>query len=173
MHEGKLLRERLQAGSLCLGTFNTSSDPCITELLCGSGYEFLVIDAEHPGKLTQSTQPYDRRVAGIVAGAEGLGSTVRIGAQGFDFDVALAGRVYCLVDATRFGVQPGDLLTTSATPGHAMKVTDPDRAPGAVLGKAMEPLEQGTAPLCVATRGVVANDIVVGFVDFETTWQFL
>jgi len=47
MNEGKLLRDRLRAGSTCLGTFNSSSDPCITELLCGSGYEFIVIDAEH------------------------------------------------------------------------------------------------------------------------------
>ena len=47
MNKGKLLRDRLRAGSTCLGTFNTSSDPCITELLCGSGYEFIVIDAEH------------------------------------------------------------------------------------------------------------------------------
>ena len=47
MNEGKPLRDRLRAGSTCLGTFNTSSDPCITELLCESGYEFIVIDCEH------------------------------------------------------------------------------------------------------------------------------
>ena len=39
------------------------------------------------------------------------------------------GRVYCLADA-RFGaIKPGDLLTTSGTPGHAMKVADHDRGP--------------------------------------------
>jgi len=103
----------------------------------------LVIDPDHPGKLTLSTQAYDKRVAGIAAGANGLGSAVRVGAGQFDLDVALAGRVYCQVDATEHGVEPGDLLTTSAVPGHAMKVTDPARAMGAVLGKAMEPLKQG------------------------------
>ena len=103
----------------------------------------LVIDPDHPGKLTLSTQAYDKRVAGIAAGANGLGSAVRLGAGQFDLDVALAGRVYCQVDATEHGVEPGDLLTTSAVPGHAMKVTDPARAMGAVLGKAMEPLRQG------------------------------
>jgi len=103
----------------------------------------LVIDPDHPGKLTLSTQAYDKRVAGIAAGANGLGSAVRLGAGQFDLDVALAGRVYCQVDATEHGVEPGDLLTTSAVPGHAMKVTDPARAMGAVLGKAMEPLKQG------------------------------
>ena len=103
----------------------------------------LVIDPVHPGKLALSTQAYDKRVAGIAAGANGLGSAVRLGAGQFDLDVALAGRVYCQVDATEHGVEPGDLLTTSAVPGHAMKVTDPARAMGAVLGKAMEPLKQG------------------------------
>jgi hypothetical protein len=103
----------------------------------------LVIDPDHPGQLTISRTPYDSRVAGIVAGARGLGSAVRLGAGQFDYDVALAGRVYCNVDATQMGVEPGDLLTTSAVPGYAMKVTDPAQAQGAILGKAMERLEQG------------------------------
>lgn len=40
-------------------------------------------------------------------------------------------------------VEPGDLLTTSATPGYAVKATDYARAQGAILGKAMEKLEKG------------------------------
>ncbi len=103
----------------------------------------LVIDVENAGQLAISHGPYDRKVAGIVAGANGLGSAVRLGAGQYDFDVALAGRVYCNVDASYGAIQPGDLLTTSPTPGHAMKVTDRDKAQGAILGKAMQPLEQG------------------------------
>jgi hypothetical protein len=103
----------------------------------------LVIDPDDPGKLRLSTEPYDSKVAGIVAGAKGLGSGVRLGAGQFDYDVALAGRVYCMVDAGETDVRPGDLLTTSATPGHAMKVTDAMRGQGAILGKAMDKLEKG------------------------------
>jgi hypothetical protein len=103
----------------------------------------LVIDAENAGQLAISSAPYDRKVAGIVAGANGLGSAVRLGAGQYDFDVALAGRVYCNVDATYGAIQPGDLLTTSPTPGYAMKVTDHEQAQGAILGKAMQPLKQG------------------------------
>jgi len=103
----------------------------------------LVIDLLEPGKLTLSTAAYDRRVAGVVAGAGDLGSGVRLGGDRFDEHVALAGRVYCNVDATEAGVEPGDLLTTSATPGYAMKAGDVTRAQGAVLGKAMERLELG------------------------------
>ena len=103
----------------------------------------LVIDAENAGQLAISKAPYDHKVAGIVAGANGLGSAVRLGAGQYDFDVALAGRVYCNVDASYGAVQPGDLLTTSPTPGYAMKVTDHEKSQGAILGKAMQPLKRG------------------------------
>jgi len=103
----------------------------------------LVIDPECPGKLTVGNKAYDSRVAGIAAGSKSLGSGVRLGVGQFDCDVALAGRVYCNVDATEAGVEPGDLLTTSATLGCAMKAIDSERARGAILGKAMETLEKG------------------------------
>ncbi len=103
----------------------------------------LIIDADNPGKLRVSDKPYDTRVAGIAAGASSLGSGVRLGGDRFDCNVALAGRVYCNVDAHDVGVEPGDLLTTSATPGHAMKVSDRSCAQGAILGKAMQKLEKG------------------------------
>jgi hypothetical protein len=104
----------------------------------------LVIDTDHPGTLTLSKAPYDRKVAGVVAGANGLGSGVRLGVGRFDHDVALAGRVYCNVDASAEGIEPGDLLTTSSTPGYAMKAVEDNRAQGAILGKAMERLSSGT-----------------------------
>jgi hypothetical protein len=103
----------------------------------------VVIDSEHPGTLTASTQPYDPRVAGIVAGAVAQPSAVLLGGGQSALAVALAGRVYCNVDATSGEVRPGDLLTTAATPAHAMKAVDPARARGAILGKAMQGLPKG------------------------------
>jgi hypothetical protein len=103
----------------------------------------LVIDPKSPGKLAVSSRAYDTKVAGIVAGGKGLGSGVRLGTGDFDHNVALAGRVYCNVDASTAAVEPGDLLTTANTPGYAMKASNYDRAKGAVLGKAMERLERG------------------------------
>ena len=100
----------------------------------------MIIDPEHPGKLTLSRRAYDTRVAGIIAGANGLGSGVRLGGERFDHDIALAGRVYCNVDATGEAVEVGDLLTTSDIPGYAMKATHYRRAQGAIVGKAMERL---------------------------------
>jgi hypothetical protein len=103
----------------------------------------LSIDPDHPGKLKICDRAYDKRVAGIVAGANGLGSGVRLGVEEFDYDVALAGRVYCNVDATEMAVEPGDMLTTSSIPGYAMKSDNSQSAHGAILGKAMEGMEKG------------------------------
>jgi hypothetical protein len=55
----------------------------------------------------------------------------------------LTGRVYCWANASYGPIEPGDLLTTSDTPGHAMKVTDHAKAQGAIIGKAMTELKQG------------------------------
>jgi hypothetical protein len=103
----------------------------------------VAIDSENPGKLTSCKNAYDKRVAGIIAGARGLASGVRLGTGKYDKDVALAGRVYCQVEAFDEAIEPGDLLTTSATPGYAMKAADHLKAQGAILGKAMEPLAKG------------------------------
>ncbi len=104
----------------------------------------LIIDPDSSGRLCMSKKAYDTRVAGIVAGAEGLGSGVRLGGDRFDHDVALAGRVYCNVDATETKVRLGDLLTTAGLPGYAMRASDRDRSHGAILGKAMQSLEKGS-----------------------------
>lgn len=103
----------------------------------------LVIDPNNPGRLSLSSEPYDTKVAGIVAGGNSLGSGVRLGAGQFDHDVALAGRVYCNVETNESAIKPGDLLTTSPIPGYAMKVLDSSRAQGAILGKAMQGLAKG------------------------------
>jgi hypothetical protein len=68
--------------------------------------------------------------------------------------IALMGKVFCKVDASLGAVEIGDLLTTSPTPGHAMKATDPLKAFGAVIGKALRPLAdgQGLIPVLVALQ---------------------
>jgi len=107
----------------------------------------VVIDENNPGQLRLTSQPYDRKVAGCVSGAGGLQPGLVMHDQGSaadgDFPVALSGRVYCWADASFGSIQPGDLLTTSATPGHAMLASDLTRAGGAILGKAMSALLEG------------------------------
>jgi hypothetical protein len=44
----------------------------------------------------------------------------------------------------RYGaIELGELLTTSPTPGHAMKADDPLKAFGTVIRKALRPLKEG------------------------------
>jgi len=105
------------------------------------------IDPANSGRLTLSTQAYDHRVAGIISGAGGVKPGMMMSQEGTLADgkhpVALTGRVYCWADASRGAIEPGDLLTTSVTPGHAMKATDPAKAQGAIIGKAMTELKSG------------------------------
>ncbi len=106
----------------------------------------VVIDPEQPGRLKLSTSAYDHKVAGIVSGAGGVQpgiSMIQTEKLEGGRNVALSGRVFALVDATKNPVRPGDLLTTSDTPGHAMKAANPALAQGAILGKAMTPLPGG------------------------------
>jgi hypothetical protein len=106
----------------------------------------VVIDEERPGRLKRSMSAYDRRVAGIVSGANGINAGISLrqeGAMDGGQNVALSGRVYVRADASGGAIQPGDMLTTSDTPGCAMKVGDHTRAQGAVIGKAMSSLAEG------------------------------
>jgi len=106
----------------------------------------VIIDEENPGQLKLSHQAYDKRVAGVVSGAGGINPGLTLTQQGVmegGQNVALSGRVYALATAANGPIKPGDLLTTSDVPGHAMKATDRELWPGAVIGKAMSGLEKG------------------------------
>lgn len=106
------------------------------------------IDARHIGKLVVTSKAYDRTVAGIVSGAGGVNPGLTLSQPGTVADgehpVASVGRVWCYADADAGGpIEPGDTLTTSDTPGHAMRAGDKTRAPGATIGKAMSSLREG------------------------------
>lgn len=105
------------------------------------------IDTENAGALVISGKSYDKTVAGIVSGAGDIQPGMIMGQEGTiangKHPVALTGRVYCRVDARYGAIRPGDLLTTSDTPGHAMKVSDHNHAQGAIIGKAMTSLDEG------------------------------
>ena len=107
----------------------------------------VVIDPAHPGDLVVSDRAYDTRVAGVISGANRLapGMVMQSDAEHShgDHPVALTGRVWCKVDASYGAVKPGDLLTTSPTPGNAMLAGEPALRSGAVIGKAMTSLEAG------------------------------
>lgn len=106
----------------------------------------MAIDVDHPGRLCVSHEAYSTAVAGVVSGAKTLNAGIVLPDAGSGKDglpVAMSGRVWVKCDAANGAIKPGDLLTTSDTPGHAMKATDRSRAPGASIGKAMTALAAG------------------------------
>ncbi len=113
----------------------------------------VVIDCE--GALRQSSEPYDTKVAGVISGAGTYRPGIILDKQPSSSGrqcVSLIGKVFCKVDGEFGSIAVGDLLTTSSTPGHAMKASDPHRAFGAVLGKALKPWNRGRGliPILVA-----------------------
>ncbi|MFY9559602.1 MAG: hypothetical protein WAQ52_05145 [Terriglobales bacterium] len=107
----------------------------------------VAIDPDRPGRLRIADRAYDRTVIGIASGANGIkpGLTMNRGEAEVDRSllVSLTGRVYCWADASYGPIKPGDLLTTSDTPGYAMRVTDYTKSQGAIIGKAMTSLQNG------------------------------
>jgi hypothetical protein len=114
----------------------------------------MVIDQE--GKLKECDLPYDKRVAGVISGAEnykpGLVLDKRKSIENRK-SISLMGKVFCKVDAQSGPIDVGDLLTTSYTRGHAMKA-DPTKAFGSVIGKALRSLSSGRdlIPILIALQ---------------------
>jgi len=99
------------------------------------------------GTLAACDQRQDSRVAGVVSGAGDFAPGLILDQRTTAYErapIALMGKVYCRVDATRSPVRPGDLLTTSQTLGHAERMGEEGRTTGVVLGKALAPLADGT-----------------------------
>jgi hypothetical protein len=105
-----------------------------------------VVCFDDEAMLRPSAAAYDKRVAGVISGAGEYrpGIVLDKKARANRSPVALLGKVVVKADADYGPIEVGDLLTTSATAGHAMKVTDPVRALGTVIGKALQPLGAGT-----------------------------
>ena len=85
-------------------------------------------------------------VAGVVAGAGRFRPAIILDGALTDASgvaVALVGKASFKVDATYGAVGVGDLLTTSATPGYAMRVASRTCAIGAIVGTALQALPSG------------------------------
>ena len=155
-----------EVGVATLANVSVSGD--VTMVNADVAEDFDVLDAEavqggtvvvlgDDGAVSESRQAYDKRVAGVVSGAGDYKPGLVLDRQpmaGKRQPVALMGKVFCKVDAQFGAIEVGDLLTTSGTPGHAMKAADSSRAFGAVIGKALRPLVvgQGLIPVLVALR---------------------
>jgi hypothetical protein len=112
----------------------------------------VILDTERTNHVVASGIAYDTKVAGVVSDSPGV--LLGTGGEG-RVKVATTGRVRVKVDATHASIKVGDLLVTSGVEGVAMKSVPVDfggtplHRPGTIIGKALEPLEQGTGEILV------------------------
>jgi hypothetical protein len=148
------------------GNVTVAGDVILTGADCAEEFDIAGVEEIEPGTvmvidqdgaLQQSQYAYDKRVAGVVSGAGNYRPGIILDKQQPQdnrIPIALVGKVYCRVDAQYALIEVGDLLTTSPTPGHAMKADDPLKAFGSVIGKALRPLKagQGMIPILIALQ---------------------
>ena len=106
--------------------------------------DVLELDPDHPGQYRKARGPCSQLVAGVVSTAPGfvLGfrpptADSRLSAHGMAL-LALAGIVPVKVNDEGGPIKPGDLLTTSSTPGYAMKWNLSKEGNCGFVGKALE-----------------------------------
>jgi hypothetical protein len=151
------------------GTITVDGDVVLTNQDCAEDFDIelcaniepgTVMALSEHGLLQESQHAYDKKVAGVISGAGKFKPGLILGREKGQNDnhraaVALTGKVYCKVDAQFGEISVGDLLTTSATPGHAMKAADPLKAFGSVIGKALQSMsagKKGLIPILVALQ---------------------
>jgi hypothetical protein len=100
----------------------------------------VMIDHENNDQVLPSEKAYNTLVAGVVSQMPGI----ILGEGGADkAQIAHTGRVKVKVDTSYGAISRGDLLVTSPVKGFAMKADSDKLNPGMLLGKALEPLDQG------------------------------
>lgn len=154
------------AAAVFEGNVHVSGDIILTNADCAEDFDIDVTNCAEPGTvmvlnedgaLKPSYQAYDKRVAGVISGAGNYKPGIILDKQESNdgrMPIAMMGKVFCKVDANLMPIEVGDLLTTSTTPGYAMKVTDSSMALGTIIGKALRPLPAGQAliPILVALQ---------------------
>jgi hypothetical protein len=105
--------------------------------------DLLTLDPNRPATLRVATTMADPGVVGVAARSStpGDGGTRTAAVHCFGLAVIKA-------DAGYGAIRAGDLLTSSATPGHAMLARTAQPA-GTIIGKALEPLDVGTGTIHV------------------------
>lgn len=114
--------------------------------------DVLIIDPNERRAMQKSSGAYSTMVAGIYSTKPGLLASPHPAdhvALAHEVPLAVIGIVPTKVSAENGAIKPGDLLVTSSLAGYAMKGTDRTRMLGAIVGKALEPLKEGTGVILV------------------------
>jgi len=132
-------------GAVCGGDYAESVQVAGGRSQYGPG-DVLVVDPAASGGFKKSSEGYSTMVAGIYSTKPGLTGRRYTSPDkaGVEVPMAMVGIVPTKVSAENGPIKTGDLLVTSATPGHAMKGTDRGQMLGAIVGKALGSMDSGT-----------------------------
>jgi len=104
--------------------------------------DLLVIDPD--GRLALSSEPYQATVVGVYSTRPSYVGNSRYWGQAGYAPLALTGVVPVKVSAENGPIRPGDLLTASSLPGHAMRCAGVEQCFSRTVGKALAGLDGGT-----------------------------
>ena len=88
----------------------------------------MCIDEENEGKMKPCAEVRDRKVLGVISGANGIKPGMIMGQEGSiangEFPIALVGRVYVKANDQNGLIQVGDFLTSSSTKSVVKSFSD-------------------------------------------------
>jgi hypothetical protein len=142
-------------GDVILANADCAEDFDVANASSATPGTVMVIAAD--GVLAPSREPYDRCVVGVISGAGDYKPALTLDKRASTehrMPIALLGKVCAKATAEYGAIEAGDLLTTSPVTGHAMKCSDPSKAFGTVIGKALRPLREGRGliPILIALQ---------------------
>lgn len=154
--DGDVFADRSYNCGLASGCFNSGQGADVAERIDATEAlepgDVVEIDPSVPGQFRKPREGMSRRVAGVISTAPAitLGNNFDSSQDKWEDNrplLALAGRVPVKVIAKFGAIEVGDLLISSPIPGYAMKCPEASECIGAIIGKALEPWNEGAGKI--------------------------
>jgi hypothetical protein len=164
---GAIFRIERTTGNVCSdGSFNSGGADVAEYILASESLEpgdVVELDPHNPKHYRKVREPYSPLVAGVIStapgfvlGAKHLSLALSVNGEGRGEVepgerplLALLGRVPVKATTENGPIRPGDLLTSASKPGYAMRCEDIHRCEGAIIGKALEALDESEGAILI------------------------
>jgi subtilisin family serine protease len=164
---GRIFRvERTTGNVYAAGSFNPGGADVAEYILASEPLEpgdVVELDPHNPKHYRKVREPYSPWVAGVIStapgfvlGAKHLSLALSVNGEGRGEVepgerplLALLGRVPVKATTENGPIRPGDLLTSASKPGYAMRCVDVTQCEGAIIGKALEALDESEGVILV------------------------
>jgi subtilisin family serine protease len=158
--------ERTTGNVYADGSFNSGGADVAEYILASEPLEpgdVVELDPHNPKHYRKVREPYSPLVAGVIStapgfvlGAKHLSLALSVNGEGRGEVepgerplLALLGRVPVKATTESGPIRPGDLLTSASKPGYAMRCVDVTQCEGAIIGKALEALDESEGVILV------------------------